>query len=371
VGAEVHIADSSKYGMCQWSKYKNSKSIYTSHLVSEEDFISDIIRIINEKKIEFLLPSHDETTILAKYRNRIPDNVILPIDEFDKLDDANDKYIMAKYCSKIGVPIPETFEDYKINNINPNNFPDSPLVIKTRIGNSSKGVFYSKNRLDFKAKIEKVISDYKIDEENKPIVQELVEGSGWGVSCLYWHGKLIQSFTHKRLEEKVLTGGTSSLRISKSNRQLESYAHKLLNNLSWHGLAMVEFKFNEKENKGWFIEINPRLWGSIALAKASGADFVKSLYIAATLGEEEALKNVKPWKEGVVARWFVGDMIRKLQLLKSLRIREFFRELYSKTDIYDDIRKDDLAATFGQFLYYFTKFLKYRSTNPTIEGMVK
>jgi predicted ATP-grasp superfamily ATP-dependent carboligase len=134
---------------------------------------------------------------------------------------------------------------------------------------------------------------------------------------------------------------------------------------------MVEFKFNEKENKGWFIEINPRLWGSIALAKASGADFVKSLYIAATLGEEEALKNVKPWKEGVVARWFVGDMIRKLQLLKSLRIREFFRELYSKTDIYDDIRKDDLAATFGQFLYYFTKFLKYRSTNPTIEGMVK
>ena len=50
VGAEVHIADSSKYGMCQWSKYKNSKSIYTSHLVSEEDFISDIIRIINEKK---------------------------------------------------------------------------------------------------------------------------------------------------------------------------------------------------------------------------------------------------------------------------------------------------------------------------------
>ena len=371
LGAEVHIADSSSYGMCQWSKFKKSNSIYTSHLVSEEDFISDIIRIINEKKIEFLLPSHDETTILAKYSNRIPKDVILPITTFDKLDDANDKYIMAKYCSKIGIPVPKTFEDYDIDNINANNFPDIPLVIKTRVGNSSKGVFYSNNRIEFKAKIEKVISDFNLEEGSKPVVQELVDGSGWGVSCLYWHGKLIQSFTHKRLEEKVLTGGTSSLRVSKNNRELESHAHKLLDSLSWHGLAMVEFKFNEETNNGWFIEINPRLWGSIALAKASGADFVKSLYIAATLGEEEAIKNVKPWRQGVVARWFVGDLIRKLQLLKALKLKRFFQEFSSKTDIYDDIRKDDLAATFGQFFYYFTKFLKHRSTNPTIKGMVK
>jgi protein-tyrosine-phosphatase len=53
-------------------------------------------------------------------------------------------------------------------------------------------------------------------------------------------------------------------------------AERLLAAVKWHGVAMVEFKMNTK-GQYWLMEINPRLWGSLALSIDAGADFPKGL----------------------------------------------------------------------------------------------
>lgn len=103
--------------------------------------------------------------------------------------------------------------------------------------------------------------------------QEYVSGRGLGVECLYEHGRLSWYFVHERIHEVPLTGGGSSYRKSVApNAGVIRFARKLLDDLRWHGVAMVEFKL-EPDGNVCLMEINPRLWGSLALALDAGVNF--------------------------------------------------------------------------------------------------
>jgi protein-tyrosine-phosphatase len=54
-------------------------------------------------------------------------------------------------------------------------------------------------------------------------------------------------------------------------------AEALLRALNWHGVAMVEFKMDAMDQH-WLMEINPRLWGSLALSIDAGVDFPRGLW---------------------------------------------------------------------------------------------
>ncbi|KKK60000.1 hypothetical protein LCGC14_3028730, partial [marine sediment metagenome] len=118
-----------------------------------------------------------------------------------------------------------------------------------------------------------------------------------------------------------------------------------------------------------FIEINPRLWGSIALPIACGVDFPAMTYFAATNRLEKARKMVKDYKDSIVARWYLGDLILSVSLLAKMQPLKAAKLLMpGKEDIFDDICNNDIRATVSEFVSYFIRFLKYRSTNPVDKG---
>lgn len=103
--------------------------------------------------------------------------------------------------------------------------------------------------------------------------QQYVAGSGVGVEFLFDRGAKIWHFAHERVHEYPLTGGASSYRRSIHPPAAMLYnAEALLTALHWHGVAMVEFKM-DAHGQYWLMEINPRLWGSLALSIDAGVDF--------------------------------------------------------------------------------------------------
>ena len=103
--------------------------------------------------------------------------------------------------------------------------------------------------------------------------QNYVAGKGLGVEFLFYRGKKIWHFAHERVHEYPLTGGASSYRRSiKPPEALLRDAEKLLTALKWHGVAMVEFKIGAG-GQYWLMEINPRLWGSLAISIDAGVNF--------------------------------------------------------------------------------------------------
>lgn len=115
--------------------------------------------------------------------------------------------------------------------------------------------------------------------------QEYIMGCGVGIECLYRLGSCVWYFQHERLHELPLTGGGSSYRRSSPiDERLLAAATRLLDSLEWHGVAMVEFK-GSVEDGYRLMEINPRLWGSLALPIDAGVDFPAGLWCLAN-GED-------------------------------------------------------------------------------------
>lgn len=358
--------------MAQWSRCAHFAGRYAPPLARPEQFVEDILRLLDQTRAGFLLPGHDETEILARHRASLPPGVILPVAPAETLALANDKDCVAALAERIGLPVPRRVAWTGLDDLRAQmQSADGDWVVKLRRGNSAKGVYYPPAPPDAVDLCARLIEQYHLAPQRYPIVQQRVGGDGWGVSCLYWEGKRLASFTHRRLREKTATGGTSTLRVSARCPQMEEAAHALLDALEWHGLAMVEFKYDPLENRPWLMEINPRLWGSIHLAVASGVDFPAWLHLAATRGPAAVAPLVRPYREGLVARWYLGDLIaaagelRRLRLLRALRLA-----LPGGADTCDDWRWDDPAAFFGQAAYYLAGFLRSRSLNPVQDGML-
>ncbi len=117
--------------------------------------------------------------------------------------------------------------------------------------------------------------------------QQYVSGRGVGAEFLFDRGRKVWHFVHERIHEYPLSGGASSYRRAiEPPPALLRDAEGLLTALNWHGVAMVEFKM-DAAGRHWLMEINPRLWGSLALSIDAGVDFPRGLLQVAR-GEQPA-----------------------------------------------------------------------------------
>ena len=146
-GLRVVVSDSSRIGMSQFSRYSSGFKKYTSHYEDENKFISDILDICSAKEIKFILPSHNETEIIARHRHKFSDNLVSMVPDESHCRMFNNKSDAYDYVSKIGITVPERikydtpdliFQLLKNKGV-------EKTVIKLLTGNSGKGVFYGEN----------------------------------------------------------------------------------------------------------------------------------------------------------------------------------------------------------------------------------
>lgn len=139
--------------------------------------------------------------------------------------------------------------------------------------------------------------------DHGPLVQEYVPGEGWAYFALYWEGRRVRRFMHRRVREWPPSGGTSAAAESVLDApELERAGEALLDALNWHGVAMVEGK---RTPDGQFVlmEINAKFWGSHDLALAAGVNFPGDMV---ALLEGRALEQPQPPYRAVRCSWPLG-----------------------------------------------------------------
>ncbi|MDB4110577.1 ATP-grasp domain-containing protein [Amylibacter sp.] len=374
-GIACFSADVSRFGMCQASRFSKGHFLYTSHYVSEDKFISDLVRLVEEYQITILFPSHNETEIIARHRHKFNSLAVSAIPAESHCRIFNNKSQAYDLAEKLGIPVPTRIHYAEPQEISPQliSMGIEKTVIKLLTGNSGKGVFYGDSPEHTRVVVEQLIEDYELEFDRYPQVEEYVEGEGYGNSVLYWHGDHITNFTHKRLRDKIETGGTSVYREASSHEGIESAAQEIFNSIGWHGLAMCEFKICPTTEKFWFIEVNPRMWGSIPLAIAAGVDFPYLTYLCASGDTEEAIShnNTCDVTYGWKGRWLLGELFL---CLKNIMKGDFktTRDILSKekANSYDDFFWDDPIVFFGEIFAYLKNTASKRSINPSEKGMV-
>jgi predicted ATP-grasp superfamily ATP-dependent carboligase len=145
-------------------------------------------------------------------------------------------------------------------------------------------------------------------------LQRFIPGRGCGVCVLVSKdGSLAAEFAHERLRDYRPTGSGSVLRRSVAvNRHLREISLKLLRHIGAHGIAMVEFRIDDRTGDPYLMEINGRFWGSLQLAVDAGVNF-PLLLVDQALGRSVVLPR---YSENVILRWWLGDLIRTMRVLK-------------------------------------------------------
>lgn len=232
---------------------------------------------------------------------------------------ACDKARLLECGARAGFDVPTTVLVESVNDLN--ELPAGlafPVLIKARRSRFFEGGRWQKGsaaRLDDQAALERARNDPGL--RGGALLQPFVPGRGEGLFVAADRGRVVAAFAHRRLREKPPTGGVGVLLESSAPQPglLES-AKRLIAELDWHGVAMLEFR-REPTGRSWLIELNPRLWGSLQLAIDSGADFpglVLALHAGAPLPEFAP-------RAGVRMRWFLGDLDCLLILLRRSEVR--------------------------------------------------
>lgn len=360
-GLRVVVADKSKYNICSLSNRKYSSVTYADPFAHTQQFIVDLCEIIKTYHPKVLLPTHEETLIIAKYRDQLPESVQIPIMDFESLLTAHNKITAIEIAQKAGVPVPTVYYPRELADLEDLRILQYPVVLKLPKSNAAKGVYYAHSDEELKQLFAQYY-DSQADKRDRLYLQDYVQGAGYGASFLYNHGDIVTGFVHKRLTEKTHTGGVSTRRVSVKNDKLLDYGKRILDRMDWHGPAMVEFKYDEENDKAWFIEINPRYWGSLPLPVAAGLSIPYWHYCIAANTPFE----VNDYKAGIESKWILGEFITLVERIIKCKLnwKEFKSIFNFHADNYDDFKKDDLTAFWGEIMYYLVKLIKFRKLNP-------
>jgi protein-tyrosine-phosphatase/predicted ATP-grasp superfamily ATP-dependent carboligase len=303
-----------------WSRYWSSELRYPSPRLHHFEFRNWLFDLASRGTIDGILPVVESSIVgVASVRRELPSGFLTILPGDSALEYTLSKYRSTEKALSLGIPCPPTLfisdgtppKEWN-RNLSSLRFP---VIIKTDNYLTPEGT-YEPGR-NFIAADTDAAKRILCGLELKPtriIAQEVIPGDGTGAFLLRFGGKTCLRFAHRRLHEVPYTGGVSSFRESIHDDELVSLGEALLNAIDYDGVAMVEFRRSAVDGKPYFLEINGRLWGSLALALHCGVDFPKSLV--------ECYQNGAPttktsnYRSGIKCRnIFTGELVHLLSIL--------------------------------------------------------
>lgn len=330
-GFEVHAAGHKRIGGAMYSRFVKRR-----FFVSGED---ELFQVIASNPYDCVFPLEEETMRVLRARKGLPEGLVAlpPAESFDV---ASDKLATWRLAVAVEVPVPRAVQgvDRALAELT------FPMIVKPLRSSGSRGVARAENEGELRR------LEGGITARFGPVfVQEALPaaGAGLGVGLIAREGRVLNAYAYRRLREFPIDGGPSTLRETVDAPALIRHAETLMRALAWTGVAMVEFKMDERDGVARLLEINPRFWGSIELAAVAGMNFPLMLY-QVTRGEPVA--PVRP-RAGVRCRWLLpGDVAHFLANPRRFSLRPSFFRFFEAETHYDEFKSDDVRGSIAAVL---------------------
>lgn len=305
-GWHVTAADTQRGSPGFRSRYTSERLIYPDPTERADAAVESILAAVRRGAIDLVIPITDEIGLpLAAARERFDGVARLALPEPTALAVAHDKARTLELAERLGVPIPATVAVTTVHDaVEAAADLGWPVVIKPRSSREYRedgtvdafAVSYAADVTTLRSRIEALRGRTGV------LLQRWSPGEGHGVELLVDRGRPLAAFQHRRLREVPVTGGASALRESvRLDPVLLDLAARLLAELGWTGLAMVEFRQTPAGPE--LMEINGRVWGSLPLAVRAGMDFPGRLADLLLDGPPSATAQIATdYRVGVLAR---------------------------------------------------------------------
>jgi predicted ATP-grasp superfamily ATP-dependent carboligase len=348
-GHRVHVAATAARSLAAASRYCAVAHAVGDPSADPRGFAERIEAVAAEIGADWILPL-TEVSLGSLYAFGVPERRPVACPERAAYEAAVDKHALLERAAHLGLATPHSVLIEQPSRLSA--LPESfryPVVLKARRSRFLEdGRWVTGEVRVVRGPEELALAGAAPGFSSCALLQEFVPGSGEGVFLLCDRGRALARFAHRRLREKPPWGGVSVLSEAIApDPELLAQSERLLAELAWTGVAMVEFR-RAPGGPAYLMEVNPRLWGSLQLAIDAGVDF-PSLWIALLRGAQ--LPAVEA-RLGTRTRWLLGDLDRLLTCLRRPDVRrqlgvgvpallvEFARSFFDGSRL-EVLRRDD------------------------------
>ncbi len=255
------------------------RSRFVRHVHRVPGYLSDpeawarcIADLAREHDYRWIVPTSDSSLVLLERLVSEVGREILAIPNSEAFETFTDKNATRHLAQRVGVRVargrPVTNLEHTTETIRDLGLP---LVLKPHAPYSA-GDPRAKTAAVIVRRVEDIAGALARLGNRKFLAEEFFEGDGVGVSVLAKDGAVLVAWQHRRLAE-VSETGRSCRRIGEPvDNSLMHDVRLLCSDVGLTGVAMFEFRVNVCSREHILIEVNPRFWGSLPLAVASGAD---------------------------------------------------------------------------------------------------
>lgn len=313
LGIPVYVLDVT-HCLAQHSKY--CTKYFRCPKFKSEEFITFLIELAQKERLQgwFLIGSNDHIVEnLSLHAEELALYYTMLVPPKEQLYNIIDKMTLVSIAHSCGTHVPATCD---INTIDKTKDFNYPLLIKGREGLSFYKVTHQKaiqvnNQEELLSKTKEIAlltSDLMIqelipfDKQNRVV----------SFTCFAINGEIQAYWMGKKLREHPIKYGTATMSESVFIPQILDEAKPLVKILNYTGICEIEFMRDNREGYYKLIEINPRTWLWVGLAKECGVDYAKMMYKYVN-GIEQSYPTT--YKVGVKWRNALTDFVFGMQAI--------------------------------------------------------
>jgi len=233
-----------------------------------------------------LIPTDDYyVRILSLNKSELNKYFIVTVDNWDNINIFFNKNNSYPLVENANVPCPHTYYPKHINDLNIIDKDISyPCIIKPAIMKDfysifKKKVFMCNDFADLNKNYKRTIAQINPEEI---LIQEIIPGSNenqYSVGIFFDRDKSYNYLVGNRVHQHPIDFGNATTYAETVDIPiLIEYAHRILSKAKYFGLCEVEFKYNNRDQKYKFLEVNPRTWKWHLISKYAEIPFLMSIY---------------------------------------------------------------------------------------------
>lgn len=309
--------------------------------------------------------------LCSKHKNELAENIITPYIDYDLMHSLQMKETFYGLCDKWGIDYPGTvIYDRSMGDDFEMNFP-YPVIMKP-----SNGIQYWEHPFDTQKKVYtihdhaemiSVLNDiYGAGYTDKMIIQDMIPGNDEYMRVLTSYsdhnGKVkMMCLGHVLLEEHTPHGlGNHALIITEPNKELMDRVKNLLESMNYVGFSNFDIKYDTRDGKFKFFEINTRQGRSNFYVTGSGFNVAEYITEDFFYGKELPLKYA-----GEEHLWTVVPKGVALKYVKDSGLKARMKKLWSSGEVVNpvflkgDSKPDRMYRMIRTYFSHYVKFRKY------------
>ena len=288
-----------------WSRYATFSATAPDSDQDPRGFVSRVASLAAAHGPFVFYPSGEPAIhAVLEHGSDLPPSAVLPFARLNSLRALRDKRELTRLAASVGLATPATIMEAPAAVIAAAP-PPLPFAVKQVL---PEGSLKKRTRIiETRAELDELLEVVPADEPL--LIQERAEGPLIGLALvLDTEGRLVARFQQFARRLWPVEAGGSTLAVSMApDEDLVSRSARMLADSGFSGLAQLQFLRTARGPA--LIDVNPRFYGSMALASASGVN-LGHIWHRVVTGEPS--RPVPQYRAGVSYRWLEGDLTAAL-----------------------------------------------------------